>query len=277
MFEAWEAALSRFRPESELCALNRQTGCPVEVGPVLWEVLSEALAAAHLTDGLVTPTMLAALERAGYDASFEVLAGRKATAVRPHRIEVGLSQADWRSIRLDRRGRTVTLPPGMRIDLGGIVKGWASDKAARWLGAVAPAMLDAGGDIGFSGPRRDGSAWPIAVDDPHAPDTQLALLALPGGGVATSGRDYRRWRVGAKWQHHIIDPRTGQPAGTDVISATVVAPSTMQAEVGAKAALILGSRDGLAWIEARPPLAAIITLEDRRVMYSNRMKYHIWG
>jgi thiamine biosynthesis lipoprotein len=242
----------------------------------LWRVLCEALSAAHLTDGLVTPTMLTALENAGYRESFETLKGSSSVAVLPQRNTGIVVQDDWRGIRLNGNTHTVTVPPGMRLDLGGIAKGWAAGKAAHWLGEVAPAMVEAGGDIAFSGPMNDGTAWPIGVADPLVRTEQLDLLALKGGGVATSGRDYRRWRVGEKWQHHILDPRTGEPAATDVLSATVVAPSTIQAEVAAKVALILGSRKGMEWIEARAPLAAILTLEDGQTLYSNRMTYYTW-
>jgi thiamine biosynthesis lipoprotein len=276
MFEEWEEVLSRFRPESELSKLNRRSGTTVQVGPVMWDVLSEGLAAAHLTDGLVTPTMLTALERAGYDATFESLQDRPSSALLSKTAPAVAVQDDWRAIHLHKSKRAATAPAGMRLDFGGIVKGWAADKAVSWLGEVAPAMVDAGGDIAFSGPRNDGSAWPIAVADPFAGDRQIELLAITAGGVATSGRDYRRWRIGDKWQHHILDPRTGEPADTDVLSATVVGPSTMQAEVAAKAALILGSHEGMDWIEARPPLAAILTLEDGQVLYSKRMPYYLW-
>ncbi|MEO5951933.1 MAG: FAD:protein FMN transferase, partial [Chloroflexia bacterium] len=245
MFEEWEDALSRFRPDSELSKLNRQSDSTVEVTPVLWHVLCEALGAANLTDGLVTPTMLTALENSGYRESFDILKGVSSVALLPQKAAGLVKQDDWRGIKLDGSKHTVTTTPGMRLDLGGIAKGWAAGKAAHWLGEIAPAMVDAGGDIAFSGSMADGTAWPIGVADPLMRDEQLDLLALRGGGVATSGRDYRRWRVGEKWQHHILDPRTGEPAETDVLSATVVAPSAIQAEVAAKVALILGSQKGM--------------------------------
>jgi thiamine biosynthesis lipoprotein len=86
------------------------------------------------------------------------------------------------------------------------------------------------------------------------------------GGLATSGTDYRRWQLGGRWYHHILDPRTGRPAVTDVLTATVVAPSAARAEVAAKASLILGSQAGLAWLQARPELAGCLVLEDGRVL-----------
>ena len=132
--------------------------------------------------------------------------------------------------------------------------------------------MEAGGDIAVSGPRRNGAPWPIGVADPHLPESDLAVLALERGGVATSGRDYRRWRQDGVWRHHILDPRTGQPAVTEVLSATVVAPSATEAEVAAKAALILGEAAGLAWIEAAPGCAAMLVLDDGRLRHSRGLE-----
>jgi thiamine biosynthesis lipoprotein len=103
------------------------------------------------------------------------------------------------------------------------------------------------------------------------------LLVLGSGAVATSGTDYRRWRRNGEWQHHIIDPRTGRPAQTDVLSATVVAPAACEAEVAAKVALLLGSRDGLDWLEARPELAGMLILQDGRVLRSSRLEEYLWS
>jgi thiamine biosynthesis lipoprotein len=119
-----------------------------------------------------------------------------------------------------------------------------------------------------------GERWPIGVANPLSPDDDLELLLLAGGGVATSGRDYRRWQRDGVWYHHILDPRTGRPAETDVLSATLVAASARAAEVAAKVAFILGSRDGMAWIQARPNLAGLLVLEDGRVMRSNNLRHY---
>jgi len=93
--------------------------------------------------------------------------------------------------------------------------------------------------------------------------------------VATSGRDYRRWTRGGVEQHHIIDPRTGQPAQTDILSATIVAPSGPLAEIAAKVAFILGSRAGLAWLDARTTMAGLLVLEDGRTLRSRRMDAYL--
>jgi thiamine biosynthesis lipoprotein len=252
--------------------LNRRADGPVQVSDVMWDVVKSALQAAQRSHGLVTPTVLAELELAGYDRSFDLLDIRAVPVRRRELVPSG----DWSAVVLMPGIRAIQLPPGVRLDLGGIAKGWAADRAARQLGAYGPALIDAGGDIAVSGPRAEGAAWPIGVADPADPDGQLDLLMLRSGGVATSGRDYRRWRQGDTWQHHILDPRTGRPAVTDVLSATVVASSAREAEMAAKAALILGSRNGLEWIEARPSLAALLVLDDRRILRSSRLEQLSW-
>jgi thiamine biosynthesis lipoprotein len=115
------------------------------------------------------------------------------------------------------------------------------------------------------------------VSDPANPDHPLEILRLSKGGVATSGRDYHHWVRNGRPMHHIIDPRTGLPATTDVVAATVVAPTVVEAEVGAKVAFILGSEAGLAWLEAHPPYAALLVTEDGQVLRSRRLQVMLEG
>jgi FAD:protein FMN transferase len=277
-FEAWEQCLSRFREHSELSMLNRQPGRPVRVSDTLWQVTRLALQAAAQTDGLITPTILDALEAAGYDHSLSEPIPTTAPAGKCIR-EALLDQPkvhDWRAVRMDRRRRTITLPHGVRLDVAGVAKGWAAEQAARRLGRVAPAMVNASGDVAVSAPRADGSSWPLSIENPFGKDDDLPLLLLNTEAEATSSRRYRSWLRGDKWQHHLIDARTGAPAETDVFSSTVVAPDAVQAEVGAKVALILGSRAGLEWIQARPGMAALLVLDNGQVIANSRFLDYCW-
>jgi thiamine biosynthesis lipoprotein len=270
-FETWEARLSRFRPDSELSRLNSRAGELVSVSPVLWQVLQTAIQAAKISGGLVTPTVLPALEAAGYDRSFGEVAlegdldDTRSPGVPP-----------WQAIRLEANGRRVQLPPEARLDLGGIGKGWAADRAAARLNALGPSLVEAGGDIAISGPRRGGRGWRIIVADPRHPDLDLAHLSVNAGGVATSGTDYRRWRRSGEWQHHLIDPRTARPADTDVRSATVIAPSLVLAEIASKTVLLLGSREGMDWLERRPGHAGLLVLNDGSRLDSRRLQDYVW-
>ena len=264
-FASWEQQLSRFRPDSDLSRLNAAAGRPIVVSETLWDVLAVALDAARASGGLVQPSLLAPLEAAGYDRPFDELAAALPDAAQPAPV------ADWRTLALNQRSRAVALPAGARLDLGGVAKGWAAAQATRRLAEIGPALVDAGGDIVVSGPMADGEPWPIGIANPFAAQHSLGLLLLPRGAVATSGRDYRRWTRGGVAQHHIIDPRTGRPAQTDVLSATVVAPNGPTAEMAAKVALILGGAAGLAWLDARPPLAGLVVLDDGRILGSQRI------
>jgi len=269
-FETWEQHLSRFRPDSELSRVNQ--GCDTQpISSVLAQVVRAALVAQYQSDGLVNPLLLNALEAAGYKRNFTDL---------PEEIntpdDFSPLTENWQ-LELDFDNRKLTLPVGARLDLGGIAKGWAADRAARRLGALAPALLDAGGDVAVSGPQADGSPWPVGVANPLDPNEQIDLVALWEGGIATSGRDYRRWRKDGRWQHHIIDPRTGRPARTDVLSATVIAPSACMAETAAKSVLILGSQEGLQWLDKRPKLTGLIVLDDGTTLLSRGWLDQIWS
>ncbi|WP_322495873.1 FAD:protein FMN transferase [Chloroflexus sp.] len=269
-FLRYERMLSRFRPHSELSALNRRAGHgTVRVGQTLWRAVQQALWAARLSDGWVTPTVGAALVAAGYDHNFSALTnGSAAGESKP--------APDWRLIGYDPRRRTISLPAGMQLDLSGSAKGWTAALVARRLGRRFPALVDAGGDIAVSGPRRDGSSWPVEVADPQTPDQGTELLLIRRGGVATSGIDYRRWQQAGRWQHHLIDPHTGAPAVTDLLSVTVVAPTLPLAEMAAKTVLLRGAESGLRWLKARPQLAALLVSTDGQIIRSPALERYCW-
>jgi thiamine biosynthesis lipoprotein len=269
-FEAWEQTFSRFRVESELNQINRRTGQWTRVSAAMWEVMHLALIAARWTDGVYSPTILNALEAAGYDRTFDAItASAEPITTQP--------DGQWQSIQRQSLKRSIYLPPNVRLDLSGIVKGWAADRAAKKLGVRGPVLIDAGGDVAVSGPRADGSPWPIGVLNPFQPAQHFETLKIDHGGVATSGKDYRRWLRDGQWQHHLIDPRTGLPAQTDVLSTTVIAPSAVEAEIAAKVIAITGSEHGLAWLEEQPEYAAVIVREDGRAVYSAQMKHYLWN
>ncbi len=272
-FEEWEQCLSRFRADSELSRLNRSTGKPVRVSRVLWEVFHASREAELSTGGLVTPAVLDALLQAGYDRSFDALPGVQLGG--PDRIQPPLDLS--RRIGWDESTRTLTVPESVHLDFGGIAKGWAAQTAMERLAEYGSALVDAGGDIAISGPRPDGTLWPIGINDPFNSGTHFETLRLGRCGVATSGKDYRRWLKDGAWAHHIIDPRSGLPAVTDVLTATLIAQTAIDAEAAAKSVLILGSPRGLEWLEADPRLAGVLVLDDGGVVYSRTMKTYLWS
>lgn len=260
LFAETEAELSRFRPTSGLSRLNAAAGTgPQKVSPMLQQVLGRALAAARITGGIFDPTVLPALYRAGYDRSFELLAvngsvpsasaPRNGKQARPEWADESLPPTPgWQQVTLDTIDGTVTLPAGLGLDLGGIAKGWTVDQAAARLGAQGAALIDAGGDIRASA-APGGQPWPVAIADPFDDQRDLGMLLLTDGAVATSTIGRRRWQHDGRSMHHLIDPRRGEPCQSDLHTVTVVAPTTVQAEVAAKVALILGAKEGQAYLE----------------------------
>ena len=255
LFEDWERRLSRFRPDSELTRLNAHAGRPVPVGALLYRVLDTALAAARATGGVYDPTMGRQLARLGYDRSFEQVPARS-----PRRGPAGPG-GGWREVRMDRAARLVTLPPGVGVDLGGIAKGMAVDAAVERLGqaGVGPVMVNAGGDLRVGGRPPGGGDWWIVIDGRRA----RLRVPLAAGALATSGIARRRWSQGGERRHHLLDPRTGEPARTGLWSVTAVAGSCAQAEVAAKVAFVLGRDPGAEFLRDQG-VAGLFAGEDGR-------------
>jgi FAD:protein FMN transferase len=223
-FHRLEAILSRFRADSELSRLNRAGR--LDAGPDLLRLTELALAARHQTAGRFDATVHDAVVAAGYDRTFESIAPDGPEAENEPRVCGGL-------VRVTRE--RIELEDGVRLDFGGIGKGYAAERAAEVLATAGPCLVNAGGDIAV----RDG-AWPVAV---QTADGSLTL-ELTSGALATSGRDRRRWRRGGCELHHLIDPATGRPAAGDVDRATVVASDAVIAEVWAKALFLAGGEAG---------------------------------
>lgn len=241
LFAEWEQTLSRFLPESELSRLNEQQGIPVVASDLLYKVLATALEAAQATRGVFDPAMLDQLVLAGYDRTFDELP----EVDHPSPVAI-LPGGAWRGIRLEPESRRVTLPLGMRIDFGGIAKGMAVDAAIEKLSqnGITPALVNAGGDLAVMGFPPDMKQWPIAVPGWE----QSWTVPLLHGAIATSGIARRHWMQGNTLKHHLLDPRTGQPAQSDLWSVTVTADRCEQAEIAAKVAFILGSSKGAAFL-----------------------------
>jgi thiamine biosynthesis lipoprotein len=248
-------SLTRFDAASDLSRLNQAAGNWFAAPEPLYTVVEQSVAAAEATDGLFHPGTLPALEAAGYDRDYDEIAQREIG-----RMAEPATLADWREIALDPIHRRIRLPEGMRLDLGGIVKGWAADVALeRFFPNFENVLINAGGDMRARGGPQPHGAWPIGVGDPLAKiqgdsaPQHVAVVTLGQGGSATSGATERWWYAGGVARHHLIDPRTGQPArvwlntgeptpeDADLIAtATAFAPTTAHAEVAAKVALLRG-------------------------------------
>jgi len=225
LFEERDRAFSRFRPGSELNRVNAAAGRPTLVSPLFASMVALALAASEQTDGLVDPSLGAALVSAGYDRDFD--------ALRDDPRPPGPAQPSTRS-RLVLAGRLLAVPARVELDLNGVVKARTVDEALALVRGEG--WVSAGGDLATRGPLTVGLPGGEAV-------------RLVRGGLATSGADRRRWRRGGEEQHHLIDPCTGRPARSSWLQVTACGASCVAADVAAKAAFLLGEQ-GPAWLDA---------------------------
>ena len=244
-----ERMLSRFLPDSELSRLN-EAGT-LDVSAELAEVTTLALDARERTGGRFDPTVHNALVAAGYDRSFEDMAP-DGSALSPGAACFGHVTVDGSRIEIER---------GYRLDLGGIAKGYAADRACALLADAGPCIVNAGGDLAIHGPPVRG-IWPISVDVPGAPLT----LGLGRGALATSGRDHRRWRRGGVEMHHLVDPASGRPAMTSLRRVTAYAETAAAAEVTAKALILAGDEAAATEANALGIPCVLVTDDDRVIL-----------
>lgn len=247
-----ERRWSRFLPDSEVSELTRLAGNPVMVSDDTVGLITRAQEAWRFTGGMFEPLVLGAMLQAGYTSSFETL-----PADAPAR-STSLRLVACTSITVD--GNTVTLPAGTGLDAGGIGKGLAADLVTVELleAGATGACVNMGGDVRVAGASPDGDGWTVAVEHPWS-SQPVVNVGVTDGAVATSTTLRRRWMVNGQERHHLIDPRTGQPAITDINLVTVVAGTAWAAEVLAKAVLIRGSAHPFDLIDGSGAQAMIVT------------------
>jgi thiamine biosynthesis lipoprotein len=244
----WHAAFSRFKPESELSRLNHDERASVPVTAMMARFAQAVVDAAQATGGLVDATMLDEIEGLGYRAErFQgSLALPLALALAPPRQPAGAHpDRRWRTIEVDLGTSTVTRPPGVRLDGGGIVKGLLADVVGDMLREHNSFLVDCEGDLRVGGSGCLERSVAVA-----APLSQRILheFRLADGAVATTSITKRSWMERLKPAHHLLDPATGLPAYTGIVQATALAPTALEAEALAKAALLSGPQAAAGWL-----------------------------
>lgn len=265
-----EALMTTWRPDSELSRVNAAAGREaIEVGPETLEVIREALHTSAISEGT-------------FDISFESLHGlwKFDEDLDPNppaaaAIKKKLPLVDYRKIRVDEAKSTVKLEAaGMRIGLGGIAKGYAVDRAAKVLedAGLDAFYVQAGGDLYARGKKPDGNDWSAGIRDPRGPDGSFfALLPVSDHAFSTAGDYERSYIVGGKRYHHIIDPRTGEPA-TASRSVTVWAKTALLADAIDDAVFILGPKKGLELVESLDDVGAVIVDAKNNLWVSKRLQ-----
>jgi thiamine biosynthesis lipoprotein len=250
---AIDLACSRFRPDSELSALNAAMGREVSVSPLFAEAIHTALTAARLTDGDVDPTCGRSLVSLGYDRDFaEVSLDTSALAAAP------APAAGWQKVELDLARGAARVPAGVLLDLGATAKALAADRAADLIAESTGSgvLVNLGGDIAVAGQAPAGG-WRVEVVD-HLPAEDLRrhsvhgaagqVIAFEAGGLATSSTAARRWNRGGQRMHHILAPGTGLPADGCWRAVSVLAATCVDANIASTAAIIRGHR-AAAWLD----------------------------
>lgn len=263
--ERVEDEMTDWRP-SPLMDLNAAAGTgPTVVDAELFSILRRSLELGEVTAGAFDISFAAA----GRLWSFEPGAAAIPDSAS---VSAALAHVGFRRIHLDEAKRSVDLPAGMRIGLGGIAKGYGVDRAMAVLleHGVEHGVVNAGGDMKVLG-QKNGQPWEIAIKHPRDRDRVLALLRVSNTCVVTSGDYERFFEIEGKRYHHILDPRTGYPS-TGCLSATIVAPSARDADALATACCVLGPEEALRLVELLPRTEALVVGMDGSVHTSSGLE-----
>ena len=267
-----EAVLSRTAEGSELYALNASNGETVEYGAddILPALIETALTISDATDGAFDPTLAPVLDAWGFT--------KDERRVPPaDELKELLSHTGCGKVALEKTadGWTVTLLDGAQLDLGGIAKGYAADllRAQLEKEGVTSATLDLGGDVFVMGRKTDGSDWRIAVKDPADTESYLGVVSAADKFIVTSGVYERYFEENGVRYHHILDPKTGCPAESGLVSVTVLCENGAWADALSTACFVLGPdgalalRDDLA--DQGTDFELILVTDDGRVLYTD--------
>jgi FAD:protein FMN transferase len=246
--EDFDAALSRFKPDSELSRLNADPRERVPASELMRRAIAAGVFAAERSDGLVDPTLIGEIEQAGYVTSRAGMKGlplAEALADAPSRRPArARAEQRWRGFEVDDEVGEIVRPPGLRFDTGGTGKGLAADMVAASLRGYSRFIVDCGGDIRIGGADALVNPYEVYVEHPIT-GGRAHVLRLGSGGVATSGINIRIWRdEEGRYAHHLLDPASGEPAWTGLVGATALGDTALEAETLSKAALLSGPDRG---------------------------------
>jgi len=253
--ERYENLLSKTISTSDVSRINAAMGQPVTVDPETWEILRRAKDINRLTEGAFSVTI------APVSALWTFTGTTTNTVPNDETRLAAVTLVDDQKIVLG-ENNTVTLPAGMQIDLGGIAKGYIADKVAEIIREKATAgIISLGGNVYTVGQKPDKSKFSVAITDPQNPSTSKAVIYTGDCTVVTSGTYERGFNFGGVRYHHILDPKTGWPAQSDLVSASFVMDSSMTADALATACIVIGSEKALELAKSQGLDAIFITAD----------------
>ncbi|MEO1581615.1 MAG: FAD:protein FMN transferase [Pseudomonadota bacterium] len=257
-----ERLMSTYKPDSRISAINREAhNQPIDAGAELFSLIKTALAVSEMTDGRFDIT---------YDSVGQYYDFREGERPDPATIEEAVEKIDYRFVVLNPAKETVSfLQEGVRINLGGIAKGYAVERSVALLRemGIQYASVSAGGDSRLLGDRR-GQPWLVGIQDPRD-KTEIAIrLPLVDEAVSTSGDYERYFDEGSVRYHHIISPSTGDSA-REVQSVTIIGPDATMTDALSTSVFVMGVDEGLALIERMDGFDAVIIDKNRDLHYSS--------
>lgn len=261
--EEYDRLLSHTRPDSSLSFLNAACGMPARVNPRLAGLIARALDYCSATDGLLDITA------GSLEALWNYHRAQKPTDAE---VESALRHVGYRHVQVN--GDVVTVgDPAVKIVLGAVAKGFIADGLCDLMrdAGVESGVVDLGGNLAVVGSMPNGAPWRFEVADPACGDRPKAIIECRDESAVTSGTYERNFTEDGHLYHHIVDPRTGYPAESDIVGVTVVANSSLDADAYATALLIMGSVRALAFVADLPGVEAFIIRSDGEVLLSGGM------
>lgn len=260
-----EKLMSTYIPDSEISRINRAAGKKaISVSPEVEEVIREGIYWSEQSGGAFDITVEPLVQLWDFEGEKEIIPGKNT-------LRKTASLVNYRNIEI--KDHTVRLKkPGMAINVGGLAKGYAVDRAISILrGGVSSGIVNAGGDLFAFGKKNKRNSWTIGLQHPRKPQDLLAAFAVNNQAIATSG-DYQRYFIkdGVRY-HHIFDPKTGRPARL-MISATLITTEVLDADALATAVFVMGPDKGIEWVDSMENVEAMLVLEDESIRYSKNFR-----
>ncbi len=263
----YEKMFSKTVPESDIYQLNHADGKPVLVHAETYDLIEQSINYSRNTNGLVDITVSKVKDL--WDFSTQDTNAPDSAIPSETSIKNALSHVDYHNILLDADHQTVTLTdPEAAIDLGFIAKGYIADRLKEFLisKGVQSAIINLGGNVAVIGSKPDGSPFVVGIEKPFSDGDYMDKLSVTAQSVVTSGIYERFFEVNQTIYHHIIDPKTGYPVKTDLLSATIISDSSTQADALSTTCILLGKDKALDFLRQYPDVSAIFITDQNKII-----------
>lgn len=256
---------------SDIYNINHSNSTPCEVDPRTISLLESAISYSKATDGLFDVTVFAASSLWNFHENEEYI---------PNNTELrkAISHIDYKNIIIDKSNNTITLSdPSASIDIGGIAKGYIADEIAGYLQTqnITGALINLGGDIYTYGTKPNGDDYTIGINDPNGSPNPVMAITISNKAIATSGTYIRCIEKDGNLYHHILNPLTGYPANTDIVSSTIITNKAIDADTLCTISILKGSSAAIAYIDTIPDTEAILIKSDGSIVMTDGARRYI--